>query len=145
MLCPYFKEASGKLMKVSKRATKPKRCVWVKVHELNLFDLSKMKLRSDLIATFKYRHKEKLQDIKNLFTPVGRSIKRIHGWNPIPEKIQMRHESLWEQQTIATNRQREAFSFFMHSDQDWIFLWKAWAKGTQVMLWSNELLGSLQL
>lgn len=91
MLCPYFKEASGKLMKVLKRATKPKRCIWVKVHELNLFDLSKMKLRSDLIATFKYHHKEKLQDIKDLFTPVERSIKRIHGWNQTPEKIQMRH------------------------------------------------------
>lgn len=28
-----------------------------------------MKLRSDLIATFKYHHKEKLQDIKDLFYP----------------------------------------------------------------------------
>lgn len=86
MLCPYLKEASGKLMMVLKRATKPKRCVWVKVHELNLFDLSKMKLRSDLIATFKYHHKEKLQHIKDLFTPVGRNIKRIHDWNLTPEK-----------------------------------------------------------
>lgn len=148
MLCPDLKEASGKLMKVLKRATKPKRCVWVKVHELDLFDLPKTKLSSDLITTFKHHHKEKLQDIKDLFTLVGRSIKRIHGWNLIPEKMQMRHKahtSLWEQQTIATNRQREAFSFFLHSDHEWTSLWKAWASWTKVMLWSNKLLGSLQL
>lgn len=79
-------------MKVEKKEPQNLNDTCFSERALNLFGLSKRKLRSDLITTSKYLHKKKLQDIKELFTLVKRH-KKNQWLEANAREIQMRHEA----------------------------------------------------
>lgn len=115
-------------------------CFSERVHELHLFGLSKRKPRSDLITKSKYLHEEKLQDIKELFTPVERGIKRINGWKLRPEKFKWdaRHILISMRTMNHCNKLAKGSIFPLHAFKPGqTFLWKVWFSWTQVTLESN--------